>query len=256
MLRKLQLDFLQSIKQKDTPHELPIVSKPGFKARELLEIYRESSQQGVINGLKSIYSVCLVIIGWQLFEEVAEKYIAQEPSFSPNMNDYGDKFPIFLRNCRQIKKWPYLSEMAELEWMCHQVSRAPLLMPELDFNLLAQGLENDSDISFELLPSVTTLCTSYPLYQLWQINQPAFIGSKRFIFSGKKREHLIIFRNNTDLALYNVGADLWAVVNQMENGKKLKDITEDLYHNGIELDLAAILPTILRENWILRFQII
>jgi hypothetical protein len=256
MLRELQLNLVNAINSGDNTSTLPIDSKPGFTQDELVGIYRESSAQGLINTLKNIFSTCLEIVQEPFFEELCAKYIELRPSSSPDINDYGNNFPEFIARFKPAKKWPYLSEMAQLDRLCHQVSRAPVLSVQLDFSLIGQALENDHDILFALLPSIDLLETSYPLYQLWQMYQPNYQGAKKFIFSGKKREYLIIYRQDSNLCLYKVDKSFWLVVSEMKQGQSLKNIIAKAEQKGVNIDLSAILPTILQEKWVSCFQLV
>lgn len=256
MLRELQLAFLEAVSQSGAAELLPITPKKRLQKEELIFIYRDSSHQGVINSLKSIYSVCAQMLGMPKFDEISRSYIGKVKSVSPNINDYGSNFPEFIRNYPDIDKKEYIEDMAKLEWLCHSLSRAPLLSPNLDFTLLNQALEGEADIRFELLPSVETLYTEYALYTLWHSYQPFFKGKKLKPSMEKKPEHLLIFRSQNDLCLYRIENSLWFVVDRMKKAKSVGEIINESEQNGVILDLSAILPTILRENWIFRFQLL
>ena len=256
MLRELQLSFVEAIHHNNAPSDLPICAKPGLSPSELLAIYRDSSKQGLINTLHTIFSVCRNIVGAKEFDNMSTRYVDTHLSVSPNVNDYGGDFAQWLQNNhRNQVKWPYLSKMAELEWVCHTISRAPLLKPMLDYSLIEFALQNDKDIAFEMLPSMTTFETNYPLYDLWQSNQAQYKGTKKVVFSGRKKEHLIILRDASNLCLYRVEKAIWVVANAMKNGKTMNMIEDYSNEGGVTIDFAAILPVILQENWVRAFRV-
>jgi hypothetical protein len=112
-LQNLQADFLDSI--------FTGVSDNLVHPDENLRIYENNIHSNLVNALSDTYPLIRQLLGENFFAVAARDYIAQYPSRSPNLHEYGEYFSDFIDNFAPANDFVYLAEVADFEWACHEI---------------------------------------------------------------------------------------------------------------------------------------
>jgi hypothetical protein len=111
-------------------------------------------------------------VGDAFFEEAARRHLEAEPSASGDLNRYGDAFPAFLDAYPHAAGLPWLSDVARLEWAWHEALMAADA-EGLDVGALARvPPEARPCLRFSLHPSVRLVRSPWPVFAIWEANQP------------------------------------------------------------------------------------
>lgn len=95
---------------------------------ESLDIYRTDYWSRLQSVLSEHFPITHKILGDEQFSKYARLYITQNPSHHWDINSYGEAFPCFLQHIRgpSIDRFfPFLVEIAQLEWDSHLLFHAP-----------------------------------------------------------------------------------------------------------------------------------
>lgn len=166
-------------------------SKVADKQRGL-DIYRNNIKGACLKALGQVYPVCRRVLGEDVFLRAARGYAVTHPSDSANLNDYGSKFADFLNVIKdeqaKLKPFPFLSDLAGLEWAVHCAYNSPG-NESFDYKALTDARrQDDGRLIFTLSVSLTLLSSPYPLAALWRSD-----GSEPLSLS-KRTEYLCVHR--------------------------------------------------------------
>ncbi len=81
-----------------------------------VKAHRNNYLYGLISVLENYYISIKIFLEEENFHFFCKKYIESTPSTSPNVDDYGEKFPEFLGNCQELEDVAYIKHLAALDW--------------------------------------------------------------------------------------------------------------------------------------------
>jgi uncharacterized protein len=144
----------------------------GSAAAARLGIYRGNLSANWEKGLTAAYPVVRALVGEEFFGGLARAYGKACPSKEPDLNLFGARFAEFLAGFEHVAQYPYLPDMARLEWALHVSYYAPDL-PSVNAADLA-GLPPDriESMTLALHPASALLQSKWPVSTLWLAHQP------------------------------------------------------------------------------------
>ncbi|HTP38428.1 MAG TPA: DNA-binding domain-containing protein [Steroidobacteraceae bacterium] len=100
----------------------PLPTQPHWLQR--LSIYRNTCFSTLVSALRLSFPAVQRLVGDEFFEGAARQFIAAQPPTSAYLNEYGARFPAFLRGFAPAAGLPYLGDVAELEWAVNRALHA------------------------------------------------------------------------------------------------------------------------------------
>ncbi|MBQ5948999.1 DUF692 family multinuclear iron-containing protein [Massilia sp. ST3] len=142
-----------------------------------LGVYRGNLAENWRRALANAYPVIFQLVGADYFGGLARAYGKAHPSQDPDLNRFGAHFASFLDGFAPAAEFPWLADMARLEWALHLAWQAPDVAP-LDVQILA-GFDPArlADARLVLHPSCALLRSRWAVARLWLAHQdggPAF----------------------------------------------------------------------------------
>ena len=182
---------------------LPIKGDARLSAIERLDIYADMYFYRIRDALKEDFPALLKRLGEIGFHNLITEYLLPFPSTHFSLRYAGQHLPRFLKKHRSRKQFPYLAELAQLEWALLTAFDAPdspvLSMNELK-NVAPKGW---STLRIHPVLSLQALDFSYPIER---IRTRALNGKKITSFKKEKthvlvwrRKFKILFRSSSDL---------------------------------------------------------
>jgi len=214
----------------------------GLSGEEHVRIYRQTVLGTLTRSLGNIFAVTRRLVGEQFFDAMAARYIPDAPSRSPDLADYGESFPQFIREFAPAAELPYLGDVALLEWHWHRAFHAADEPPLDSEALRAAAAEDASRIVFRLPASATLLESRFPIRRIWQINQPDYHGSDQLSLDDGG-ERLIVWRRlANELRIDELDDDTWQLLNGIAKGQTLEQLGD-----GANISL---LPRCAERGWL------
>ena len=140
---------------------------------EGIEVYRGNTRNCRLRALQEIYPVCLRVLGADCFHAIAADYVTSVPSLHFDLNDEGHELPRRLARIvgenPAFAALPWLSDLAELERLCHRVYYLPDDVP-----LDAEANLTDADparLYPSLSRSISWLKADWPVHRIWEGHQ-------------------------------------------------------------------------------------
>ncbi|MFK7794564.1 MAG: putative DNA-binding domain-containing protein [Gammaproteobacteria bacterium] len=249
MLVNLQKEFWAALYNSDNAVLLSICEQGNLKPSERIEIYRTNVRLLHVSVLMSVYPICEKILGSDYFKQIAKTYVQKNPSKSFDLNQYGDGFPAFLQKLieqrAELTDFQYLADLAQLEWQIQEVyfsaDNIKLDMTEFQSACAAQA----GEMNFSLQASVSVFASEYPIAELWEMHQSDAVENKAIVAA--EHEYLCIFRDQYQVSLRKIDADLFRLITAIQDKKTLSDIAE-LFVEAPRLNAA--LEQLIKNKWI------
>ena len=192
----------------DTPEigedTLDIFVGGAVQVRHRIGIYRGNTTANVVKAAEAAYPVIAKIVGAEFFAGQARQYQLRFPSHDGDLNEFGESFAAFLENFPPAAEYPYLPDMARLEWRVHRAHYAADVVPFDPARLASVPPEQQLRLRPRLHPACHVLHSAYPVARLWEVHQDAFNGEFEVDFS-QGPAHVLVFRPRFRVEVIRIG---------------------------------------------------
>lgn len=182
---------------------------PGIDPRAGLAVYRNNAIGGQLRALKSIYPACLRILGEACFRTLGRDYLQAHPSTTPDLNDLGERFADLLEEIvatrGEFADYPYLPDLARLEWAWHRAYYAADAAP-FDWTRLQDESIDQQRLLFALQPGLALLASDWPLLELWRA------GGQDRDEASTQRHGLCVYRSSLEPGVEAIDSGLFALL--------------------------------------------
>lgn len=256
-LQALQHAFWSSVKhRKSDPGCLERVREGGRISRDRrVDIYRTTMREAHVRALASTYAGCEKILGVRYFRQLASEFYNRHPATHPDLNRYGEAFPDFVQDFiehhAELAEYPYLPDLARLEWAYEQAYYAKE-DAAFDFEGLAT-LEEDTyrRLHFVLGTPVSMLRSVYPVLELWEAQRGQ--EAIREIEAIDEPQYLCITREDFKPVIHRIDHALWWVMDQVNQGCTFGELETLARQGTVEISLQAIIPELIVRKWVSGF---
>ncbi len=198
---------------KKFPAPLPIVGDQRVSAAERLDIYANMYFFRILDSLKEDFPAVLKILGANGFHDLIADYILKHPSSHWSLRYVGQDLPPFLKKYSLLKKWPYLSELAQVEWLLLTAFDAANAKPLTREDLSRIKPDQWAQLKLKLVPSFQCLELSW---DIWRIRENVLAGKKSATRSQKT--FLIVWRQGFKVFYQNVDLQEASLLNGIRKG--------------------------------------
>ncbi len=122
MLKVIQQNFQAYLKNESSDCVLPDIAtgKPNTLAR--LTVYHNAYRMRLLETLQANFPKLVSLLGDEYFNQLGLAYLAKHPSTHFSIDQFGAKFPYFLKNYPNLH--PAVAELAQFEWSLGEVITA------------------------------------------------------------------------------------------------------------------------------------
>lgn len=252
MLRKLQLAFVESMLAGSSDAAGHILGGR-LEPAERLAIYRHNVLSNLRGALQDIYPVVRCIVGDAFFVHAANQFIACTPSRSGDLNRFGAEWPLFIAQYPHATELPYLADVARLEWSWHECFHAAD-GGSLDLNRLAVvPAESHPRLRFRLQPAVRLVASSFPILQIWRVNQPEYAGPLVVDWS-QPGDSLLLYRQGTEVVVQSLPAAAFRFLSALSCGALFEPAANAALGEDPQFDLQGFLIESVQSGVIVDFD--
>ena len=169
-LEEIQRGIARAILIGDTGRAASAIADDGIDSAHRLQVYRNHYSITLRESLAATYPVIARLVGETCFNMLAREFITLSPPKSPCLFEYGDGFPLYLAAVAILDPYPYLPDVAHLEWalnVAHHAPDTPALAGE-DFAHLQPAQYSDMVFSFH--PACRFVASRFPIDRIWRAN--------------------------------------------------------------------------------------
>jgi hypothetical protein len=175
-LRELQTKFFDSIAR--LPGAGPVSFDPVFVnivegrgqlgAAERIDIYAQMYYARLLEVLRGDFPRVATILGCEQFDAVARAYLAQYPSTNPSLRYLARFLPAFLKGRPETEEFPFLCDLAQLEWLRVAVFDAPDTEPLRIEDLQTVAPDAWPTLTLHTVPAFQLLRSEWPVHEIWK----------------------------------------------------------------------------------------
>lgn len=165
-LHELQHAFAGAIVDGAAPVLEPWIAARGIAPAARLRIYRHANLAIHVDALAVSFPALQALLGADCFDGLATRHAAFRGNRSGNLQDYGADFAAFVAAQPETAPWPWLGEVARLEWLRQEVALAGDATPA-DAAALVAALA-DAGHPLRLRPCVRVLSSAWAVLDLWR----------------------------------------------------------------------------------------
>ena len=253
-LLELQRGFSAATLSRDAAAlaSLSIVSG-GLDPGARIAIYRNNVLGNYCKALAATYPVVRRLVGPPFFDAAVEHFVQAHPSTRGDVNGYGAEFAGFLTSYAPARDLGYLPDVARLEWAIDQANIAADAAPLDAAALGAVAADALDDLRFRLHPSARLIASPFPIFRIWQINQPDHESEER-IDLGEGGDTLLVQRGPGGVTIERLAAGEHALLTALSANATLAGAAAVAVAADPEFDLAGALRRHVANHTIVAFR--
>ncbi|UTW11877.1 HvfC/BufC N-terminal domain-containing protein [Marinobacterium rhizophilum] len=238
-LNRLQRAFAEDLWGTELRHLQGLVLDGRLPAARLLQIYRNNFSISLEEALAADYPVLKRLVGTEFFQFLADHYLRAHPSRCGDLLQFGDRMPAFIAGFKPAAGLAYLSDVARLEWACHEVVHAPD-NETVDIQTLALMSSGKlAQLHFRLGPACRLVDSIFPIYHIWQCNQ-AEIEDPQAIHLNSGAETVLVIRPQLRVQLWSLQPGASLLLQQLAQGAPLGHAVEQVLAGDPTFDLQPL----------------
>lgn len=253
-LRDIQQAFAEGVLSGRFDSMAEHLHVPGSTPARRLGIYRNNTLSNLRGALRQVYPIVYQLVGDEFFNQAARQFIAEYPSSSGDLNDYGGDFAQFLVGYEPAVELDYLSDVARLEWALEQAYYAPDHEPLALSRLGTVSPEHYIDLRLKLYPAITLMQSDYPLQEIWRVHQPDYEGDGTVDLSAGA-EWLLITRRAMQCMIEPITQVEYIFLRCLQEGNSFIEAVTAALANDESYPLQERLATLVTQGDIVDFDV-
>lgn len=171
-----------------------------------LRVYNNNLLMGATRALSISYSTIEAMIGREALLSLAKLMLQDHPPETGDWADWGAELPELIKTTSLHVAYPFLADMAMLEWKIHQVQRTGDTHMDIQSMDLLQSVDLEN-VYLHLHDSVDWQPSDFPLEVLWQWHQKnSALGSDKSrlqeaLQQYETRAAVLVYRNKGSVKL-------------------------------------------------------
>lgn len=157
----------------------PWLRDDGARLARGLSAYRANASAMAARSLAAAYPTVAALVGEEAMQAIAAAHWQRCPPARGDLALFGDALPDALAADPQLAEWPFLADVARLDWALHRCESAA------DADAAVVGLERLADtdpamLALELRPGTALIASRWPIVTLRRAHERAAEAPDRF----------------------------------------------------------------------------
>ncbi len=220
-----------------TPFRVLFNKQAGDPGEKRIAVYADGYLARMREALKEAYEAVDHVVGEKRFGGLARRYAEKFPSQDTNLSFAGRHFEKFLKSSPELKRWPFLADLAGFEWRLvgafHAFQEKPLDPGELR-GLSGKDLER---VRIEFQPSVRLFASAWPVFDIW--NARKLPPGKIDIDLKDRPQRILIYRSGAVVRCELVDPNAYGLLEALLRGHRLGKACERLARRAGTGDLSV-----------------
>ena len=213
------------------------VVRDGLGARARLGVYRNSATSIAVAALALTYPTTVKLVGAEFFRAAAIRHWRRDPPREAWLAGWGADFARTLARCPGADAYPYLADVARLEWALHGAGIAEDVPPLAPSALAAVPPAQHAALCFVPHPSVTLLRLRAPADRIADAVLADDEAAMAAIELADSPVHVLVHRGAAGVAMERVSVGAFRVLRRLFAGLPLGAVL----HAARGVDAASLL---------------
>jgi len=178
---------------------------PGSHAlRDGVAAYRGNAAAVAERALAGAFPTVAELVGEESFAALARAFWSQHAPQRGDLGEWGAALPDFIAASAQLADEAYLADVARLEWLVHQATRAADAPPAAPMLVDALATTDPARLRLALVPGSALLTSRWPVVAIWLAHRRPPGDAERFAdvraaFAAQRGEHAFVWREGLAL---------------------------------------------------------
>lgn len=257
-----QGDVLAAIWQRpgaSLPCPAGVVLPPG--CNRPLGPYISHAQAQSAQVLRNAYPTLEPMIGPEALAVLAWRLWQHAPPTLGDLNRWGGGLPQLIEHTPELAPWPFLADVARLDWACHEALGAADAVADA-VTLQRLGDTAPEHLAIRLRPDVRVLHSAWPVHRLWLAHQPgsdqdaAMVIQQALVAGSGPGESVVVWRTHWQAQCTSLSAEQARWMSALcAQGIEGQDLLSLLDAQGPDFDFTEWLTLALHEGWLWRVEL-
>lgn len=224
----------------------------GERAARGLEAYRANAEAIAERALAAAFTTVQALVGATDFKHLAREFWHARPPQRGDLGEWGDAFAAWLQAFEAMATWPYLADVARLDFALHCNERAADAV--LDTASLALLESTDpAQLRIELMPGTALIRSTWPIVGIHRAHRlegdaaEQVFASVRESIEARRGEDAMVVRQGWRAVVVPLNPADARWTQSLLAGANLAHALE---HAGEGFDFALWLQTAIRNTWL------
>ncbi|WP_319568130.1 HvfC/BufC N-terminal domain-containing protein [Cohaesibacter marisflavi] len=216
-----QASFSSALIKPDHPTPEDVIGpKPEKKAQKRFGVYRNNVIVSLTEAMMASFPTIAALVGEDYFRAMARVYITNHPPRTAILSRYGDQFASFLDGFEPVQAFPYLGDVARIEFAWQEAYHAADQSPLDPASLQQIPPDRLAELTFTLHPACRLLASPYPAYSIWAAHKQD-APQETMASLPQEAEASLITRPQWDVMAIKLPAGGFAFLNALGEGLTL-----------------------------------
>lgn len=211
--------------------------------------------------LSQAYPTVHAMLGDDVWPHVAHQLWQRHPPQEGDLNRWGAALPDWLATQDDLSAWPWLPDMARLDWACHDCAQAA--DAELDAASLERlALEEPDLLVIRLMPAVRIVNSAWPVVSLYRAHHEAaahaspddVLMAEQQLLAEPQVECAIVTRPHWQPVVEALPAEWRHWMTALLREESIS-VGQALSRHAGDIDLGTWLTCALQRHWIWRIEL-
>jgi hypothetical protein len=198
-----------------------------------LQAYRANAGALAERALSAAYPVLTEVISADSMAQLARALWSQHPPSRGDLAQWGQALPAFIESSDQLAPWPWMADLARLEWAVHGAASAADVAPDAaSLQRLTQGDPDPDRLTLRWAPATQVLTLRWDVAPIWLAHQHAAdsgerrsalhdLGADSSLWAPPHSQPLLLWRAGFRVRVQAIGAEEAAFVQAQRQGLSL-----------------------------------
>ncbi|WP_068003894.1 DNA-binding domain-containing protein [Pseudovibrio axinellae] len=235
------VEFSQGLLEPSLPVPNGVVGRDGAVSQMRYGVYRNNVMASLIDALAANFPALHNLVGRDYFRALAAEFVRAHPPEQPVLSEFGDKFSEFIAGFSPLANYPYLKDVATMEWAWlgayHSADHEGMAvdaLSKIDPELLG-------DVVFTAIPASSLVYSPFALSEIWEQNRSEKVTG----VMPKTNQAILICRPDMDVTLIGLAQDVAEFAELLFAGETLGEAAEEVSSRFDTFDLSAALSCLL-----------
>lgn len=243
-LPELQRQFMAALYDVDAPGPVASIAGNGLEPEARLRIYRNSCNEIQTAALRTTYPAVLALVGEAYFNQTARGYRRAHPSTSGNLQSFGAHLGEYLETLATCRHYPYLPDVARLEWLRQETVLAPDA-EHVSSDVFVKSLQCAREaLRVVVHPSLHLFDSRYTVLAIWHY---ALQPTPEHL-TLEEGERVALWREDGEVAMAALDPASFACISAMRRESSLDDAQAAAVAIDPDFDLTACLESLLERG--------
>ncbi|WP_428647232.1 DNA-binding domain-containing protein [Roseibium sp.] len=247
-------DFAAALLDSEAATPPGLVGPDGKLAPKRFNVYRNNVVVSLCEALEQTFPAIVNLLGEDYFKALARTFVIRHPPVSPVLIWYGAGFADFIESFPPLEAYPYLADVARVEWVwteAYHAADAPALDPA---SLGAVPPDRVGAVTFTGHPAARVVVSQWPVWDLIRANRfPTQEAAPDIELTHS--QDILVTRPDLEVGLYLQRPGAARFLSELFEGKSLGEAAAAAQAHCAEFALADCLSECLSSGAFTEMQV-